>query len=112
MTQHDDQIIVQNITSQGILTTSNQVKIIHLAHNWQQHAYDKDQGIQQRAKTFTLIEQALSCGVCHCYGREFMKTYFCLEFYHNARDDNVHNVLSMLDKKTQKLVNWALKNII
>lgn len=97
-TQHDDQTIARDITSQGIPTTQNQVKDIRLAHGWRRRAYDDEQLAQNRAETFALVTQTLQQGECRCYGRELSKTYLRIKFSHNARDDNVRDALSHLDE--------------
>ena len=81
-TGDDDQTIAQDINTQGIATTSNQVKSIRLAHNWQRRGYDKMQRAQQKAQTFALIDETLQSGECRCYGRELMKTYLHIKFGH------------------------------
>lgn len=53
-TQHDDETITRDITSQGIHSTSNQVKEIRLAHGWRRRAYDDEQLAKNRAETFAL----------------------------------------------------------
>lgn len=97
-TQHDDEIIARDITSQGIHTTSNQVKEIRLAHGWRRRAYNDEQLAKNRAETFTLVRQALQQGECRYYGRGLLKTYLRVKFLHNARDDDVRDALSHLDE--------------
>lgn len=85
-TQHDDQAIAQIISSQGIFTTANQVKKIRLAQGWRRHTNNKDQLAQKRAETFTLIKQVLQQEEYRYYGRELLKTYLCVKFQYNVRD--------------------------
>ena len=97
-THHDDEMIAQIITTQGILTTPNQVKEVRLAHNWRRRAHDQHQATQHRTRTFILVEQALQLEECRGYGRELMKNYLRLKFHHDAREDDVRDALSILDE--------------
>lgn len=98
--QHNDEIIAQNVTSQGISTTCNQVKEICLAHGWRRHAHDEVQLAQDRATMFDLVEQALQQGKCRFFGRELLRTYLRIKFCHNARDDTIRDALHHLDQKS------------
>lgn len=95
-TQHDDHTIAQHISNQA---TQNQVKEILLAQGWRRRANDNDQLSEKRAETFFLIKEALRQGECRCYGRGLLKTYLRIKFRHDARDDDVRDALSELDKR-------------
>jgi hypothetical protein len=96
-TQHDDETIAHNITTQGIPTTRNQVKEVRLANSWRRRGNDDTQSANSRSETFALVAQALQQGEARCYGRRLMRTYLSVKFCHNARDDDVRNALTALD---------------
>lgn len=99
-TQHNDETIAQNVTSQSIPTTCNQVKQIRLAHDWRQRAHDEVQLAEDQTKTFDLVEQVLQQGECCFFGRELLRTYLRIKFVHNARDDTICDALHHLDQKS------------
>ena len=96
-THHDDEVIAQNITAQGLPTTRNQVREIRLAHSWRRRNDNDSQSANLRQETFTLVEQALRQGVVRCYGRGLLRAYLRIKFRHNAREDDVRDALAMLD---------------
>ena len=51
-TSHNDLTIIENITSQGIPITRNQVEEIRLTHGWRRRANNDDQLAEARALTF------------------------------------------------------------
>jgi hypothetical protein len=81
-TSHNDLTIAENITSQGIPTTRNQVEEIRLTHGWRRRANNDDQLAEARALTFSLIKKALKEGVVRCYGRGLFKIYLRLIYRH------------------------------
>jgi hypothetical protein len=96
-TQHDDETIARNITTQGIPTTRNQVKEVRLTNSWRRRGNDDTQLADARSETFELVAQALQQGEARCYGRGLMRTYLGVKFHHNARDDDVRDALITLD---------------
>jgi hypothetical protein len=98
-TNHNDQTITDNITTQGIPTTRNQVERIRLKHSWQRRANNDDQLAEVKAHTFFLIRKALEEGVVRYYGRGLLKTYLRLIYHHQARDNDVRDALAHLDTR-------------
>jgi hypothetical protein len=96
-TNHSDQIIADNVTAQGIPTTTNQVKEIRLAHGWRRRGDNDDQLATLRAETFSLVKDALQQGAVRCYGRGLLRTFLRVQYHHQAREDDVRDALALLD---------------
>jgi hypothetical protein len=96
-TQYDDQRITNNITTQGLPTTANQVQVIRLAHGWHRRGNDNDQVANLRSQTFILMGQALNEGVARCYDRGLLRTYLRVKYHHHAREDDVRDALAQLN---------------
>lgn len=58
------------------------------------------------------MRQALQQGECRCYGRGLLKTYLHTKFSHNARDDDVRDALSHLNKISTNFHRPGLKKTI
>jgi hypothetical protein len=56
--QHDDQMIANNLGAAGLATTQRQVKRVRLANGWRRRANNDDQLAEMRAETFALTKQA------------------------------------------------------
>jgi len=96
-TDHNDQMIADNITASGVTTTHTQVKKIRLAHGWRRRADNEEQLAEMRAETFALVKTALHQCVVRCYGRGLLRTYLRIKYHHHAREDDVRDALAMLD---------------
>jgi hypothetical protein len=96
-TYHNDQTIADNIASQGITTTRNQVEEVRLAHGWRRRGGNDGQLAISRAETFSFVEEALQQGVVRCYGRGLLRAFLRVKYRHQAREDDVRDALAQLD---------------
>jgi len=96
-TTDTDEEIAITLAEAGHQSSRNQVKEIRLKHGWLRRADTYEQMIQQRAATFTTVEQSLAEGTTRSYGKGFFKTAL-LHQGHRVRNDDLQDAMQLLDK--------------
>jgi hypothetical protein len=99
-TYHNDAEIAATLnTSLNVPISVWQVKRVRLAYNWRRRAANNEQRLDQQAETFQRVESALNEGTARNYGRGHLTTYLRCQQAYPAREDDLRDALSTLDRE-------------